>query len=245
MRSLSNPRFNPAWAAAVGAAAAFIAGCGPSGGTSVNTVPGFDGGGGDVLITSGPYQPLVVGASWTYHVNDKGVKYDKVAVFETQEDLGGPKAGTSGFRMKETFPANTQLTWYSQVGDVVARMHEQSMDANNQPKSEDWYDPYRLRVDASADHLKSGASWDWNYSDTHTSRTKPTATVSLTEHWKVDGINEPVTVPAGTFASLRLTHIDPSDGSTKTYWFVKGVGKAREETSAGHIEELASYQNTQ
>jgi hypothetical protein len=27
----------------------------------------------------------------------------------------------------------------------------------------------------------------------------------------------------------------------KTQWFVRGVGKVRETTSAGHIEELTSY----
>ena len=48
-------------------------------------------------------------------------------------------------------------------------------------------------------------------------------------------------VPAGNFASLHLTRTDSSDGSTKSYWFVRGVGKVREATSGGHIEELTSY----
>lgn len=242
MHSLLRSTWRPVWGAAL--ALAIAAGCGPTdGGSVVNTTPTNDGGlGGEVQPTSGPYQPLVIGATWTYHVNDKGVKYDKSAVFEVEEDLGGPKAGTTGIRMRETFPATTQLTWYRQEGDLVVREHEQAMDVSNVLKSEDWYDPYRLRVDASPDHLVAGATWEWTYSNTHTSRSKPTATVSLTESWKVDAVDEPVTVTAGTFAALRLTHIDPSDGSTKTYWFVKGVGKVREETSAGHIEELASYQ---
>jgi hypothetical protein len=234
MHRLFNPRV--AWVVA-----ALVAGCGPSGDSSVNTVPGGDGGGGPVIPTSGPYQPLVVGATWLYHVNDKGVKYDKNAAFEAQEDLGGPKAGTSGFRMRETFPASIQLTWYHQNGDLVVRDHEQSLDSTGALKSEDWYDPYRLRVDSSSAHLKAGATWTWTFSDAKTSRSKPASTTSLTETWKVDAVDEPVTVPAGTFLSLRLTHLDPTDGSTKTYWFVKGVGKAREETSAGHIEEMASY----
>src|SRR5262249_53979170 len=148
-------------------------------GSSVSTIPGGDGGGGPVIPTSGPYQPLVVGASWTYHVNDKGVKYDKKAGFEAQEDLGGPKAGTSGFRMRQTLPATVQLTWYHQNGEVVVRDHEQSLDSGGNLKSEDWYDPYRLRVDESAAHLKAGASWTWTYNDTKTSRSKPTATTSL------------------------------------------------------------------
>jgi hypothetical protein len=223
------------------ATALLLVGCGGGGSGTVATTPADDAAAGEVQVTSGPYQPMVVGAQWLYHVNDKGVKYDKQAVFETQEDEGGPKAGTQGFRMKETMPATTQLTWYSQQGDVVARDHVQSLDATGALTSEDWYDPYRLRVDSSAAHTTAGASWTWTFNDTHSSRTKPTATNSLTEGWKCEAVDEPVTVPGGTFAALRLTHIDPTDGSTKTYWFVKGVGKVREETSAGHIEEMASY----
>ena len=36
--------------------------------------------------------------------------------------------------------------------------------------------------------------------------------------------------------------MDPTNGSTKTQGFVRGVGKVRELTGAGHFEELTSYQ---
>src|SRR5215831_3570140 len=121
----------PGWGAAV--ALALVAGCSPGGGDTVVTTTPDSGTGAsaDVQPTSGPYQPLSVGATWSYHVNDKGVKYDKNAAFEVQEDLGGPKAGTTAFRMKETFPATVQLTWYHQEGDVVVRDHEQALDVSN------------------------------------------------------------------------------------------------------------------
>ena len=48
-------------------------------------------------------------------------------------------------------------------------------------------------------------------------------------------------VPAGTFNALKVTRTDTADGSTKTQWFVRGVGKIRERTGAGHIEELTAY----
>jgi len=179
---------------------------------------------------------------WTYHVNDKGVQYDKPAVIETMEDIGGPKVGTLGYRMRETMPTGSQLTWYSQSGLVVEREHEQAFDTTGTISSEDWYDPYRLRVDETPDHLTAGASWIGSYMDTHTSRSKPTSTISSNDTWTVAGVDVSVTVPAGTFAALKLTHADAADGSTKTYWFVRGVGKVREETSGGHVEELASYQ---
>jgi hypothetical protein len=48
-------------------------------------------------------------------------------------------------------------------------------------------------------------------------------------------------VPAGTFNALKVTRTDTADGSTKTQWFVRGVGKVRELTANGHKEELTAY----
>jgi hypothetical protein len=224
-------------------ATALGVGCG-GGGNSVDLPPGSGGagGGGPVQVTTGDYQPLVVNATWAFNINDKGVKYDKTVTTEAFEDLGGMKAGTMAYRMRTTIPNDIQLTWYHREGDVVVRDHEQDFDGTMAMKTEDWYDPYRLRVDETADHLKAGASWNWSFTDIHSSRTKATASTAVTESWKVDAVDQPVTVPAGTFAALRLTHVDPTDMSTKTYWFVRGVGKVREETSGGHIEEMTSYQ---
>jgi len=233
------------WGGAVGALA-LAAGCGGQGSGGLGaggTGMGMGGAGGEsVMVTSGDYQPLVLNATWSYHVNDKGPQYDKTVVVEALEDVGGPKAGTMAYRFHETIPSEYQMTWYQAEGEVVVRYHEQSFDPNaTTPKSDEWCDPYRLRIDESAAHTAAGASWDWMYMDTKTSRTKPTSMASITESWTVDAVDEAVTVPAGTFAALRLTHVDPSDGSTKTYWFVRGIGKVREQTNAGHIEELTSY----
>ena len=65
--------------------------------------------------------------------------------------------------------------------------------------------------------------------------------VRHTEAWKVDGVDVVVGVPAGSFYSLQVTRTDAGDGAVKTMWFVKGVGKVKELTNAGHLEELSSY----
>jgi hypothetical protein len=52
-------------------------------------------------------------------------------------------------------------------------------------------------------------------------------------------VDEPVTVPAGTFNCLRVRRrASQQDGSDKTYWFAKGVGKVKE--VGGQTEELTS-----
>jgi hypothetical protein len=213
------------------------AGCGSGGNTT--TSPTTEGG--VVTPTSGPYQPLSVGSTWAYHVDDQGIVYEKDSSVEALEDVGGPKAGTMGYRVRETVKSSIQLTWYEPSATDVRRLHDQLKDGSGQLASDEWYDPFLLRVDEAPDHLQANATWTITYTDTKTTATKPTATVSHTESWHVDGVDTPVTVPAGTFAALQVTRTDSADSSTKTQWFVRGVGKVRESTGAGHTEELTSY----
>jgi hypothetical protein len=197
---------------------------------------------GMVMQTSGPYQPLSVGTTWTYHVNDQGVVYDKQSTVEAQEDIGGAKAGTTGFRVRETIKGAIQLTWYEPTATEVRRHHDQLMDGNGHLSSDEWYDPYMLRIDLKPEHLQANASWMASYTNTKTTTTKPTEMVLHTETYHVDAVDMPTAVPAGTFSAIQITRTDMSDGSTKTQWFVKGVGKIKEQTGAGHLEELTAYQ---
>jgi len=231
--------------AAAGLMAWMVAGCGSSNGGGAQTGLGGAGGNADagpVQTTSGPYEPLALNGSWTYHVNDQGVTYDKVTSVQALEDVGGPFAGVLAFRTLDTFPSETQSTWYQVDGLLVKRLHDNSMTLAGALKGEDWYNPFRLRVDETPEHLVAGATWTLPFTDTSAGPNKPTVSITKTDSWKVDGVDEPVTVPAGTFLSLHLTRTDSSDGSTKSFWFVRGVGKVRESTSGGHDEVLASYQ---
>ena len=214
------------------------AGCG---GSSSMTTPNEDADAGPPMVTSGPYQPLTVGTTWTYHVDDQGVVYDKQSAVEAFEDMGGMAAGTMGFRVRETIKASIQMTWYETTATDVRRHHDTLADDTGRMLSDEWYAPYLLRVDESPDHLQAGASWTINYTKTKTTSSKPTATSNQSESWTVDGVDLVTAVPAGTFNALKVTRTDPADGSTKTQWFVRGVGKVRELTGAGHKEELTAY----
>jgi hypothetical protein len=223
-------------------ATAAVAGCGGSGDGS-----GAGGTGGTPTTNigtpgTGPYQPLAVGAAWSYHVNDQGVVYDKASSVEAMEDIGGSKAGISGYKVRETVKDAIQLTWYQVTDSGVVRHHDQMQDTGGQLLSDEWYDPFLRRTDETTDHLKAGATWVESYTNTKTTTTKPTATISHQETWTTEATDESITVPAGTFTALKITRTDPTDSQTKTQWFVRGVGKVREQTGAGHIEELTSYQ---
>jgi hypothetical protein len=80
-----------------------------------------------------------------------------------------------------------------------------------------------------------------SYSHTKTTSSKPTATTNEAQTWTVDGVDVVTATKAGTFNALRVTFTDKANGGTKTQWFVRGVGKVRELTGAGHFEELTAY----
>ena len=73
------------------AGALALGGCGGGSGTSSPLSGGGGGSGSDAAVqpTSGDYEPLAVGLSWTYHVNDNGVSYDKTSAVIATEDAGG------------------------------------------------------------------------------------------------------------------------------------------------------------
>ena len=216
-------------------------GCSGSGGTS-SPLNGGGGNGTDAAVqpTSGDYEPLAVGVSWTYHVNDNGVTYDKTTTVIDTEDAGGPAAGVTVFHLVDTFPANKQDTWYQVDGQLVKRLHDDALDSAGNVKTDDWYAPYRLRVDETAEHTTAGTTWSLTLTDTHTSMGKTPTMTMKTDNWRVDGVDEPVTVPYGTFQALHVSRTDPSDGSVKSFWFVRGIGKVKETNNSGHLEELAT-----
>ena len=237
-----------ALAAMTGAGCGGSSGSGGSGGSGSSTGSGSGGTSGSLaadgavpLVTSGRYQPLVVGATWVYNVTDTGVAYTKNSAVESFEDIGGNAAGTMGYKVSETIKTSIQLTWYESTATDVRRHHDQQTDASGNMTSEDWYAPYDLRVDESPDHLMAGAAWTLSYMDMHTSASKPSSDKTITENWTTDAANEVVTVPAGTFSAVRITRTNTADGAAKSQWFVPGVGKIRESNTTGHLEELTSY----
>ncbi len=195
-------------------------------------------------VTAGRYQPLVVGAQWSYQVTDTGnVAYTKASSVVSLEDVGGAFAGTMAYKISETVKSSTQYTWYQMTDTDVRRLHDQSLDSTGALSSDDWYTPYNLRIDETPEHLTAGATWQLTYQDQHTNAKKTTnKTTSVTENWSCDAVAETVTVPAGTFSAVRITRTDTSSGgSAKTQWFVPGVGKVRESNNTGHLEVLTSY----
>ena len=111
------------------------AGCGGSGSGGGGSSSGSGGTSGSLAadgavpqVTSGRYQPLVVGSTWVYNVTDTGVAYTKNSAVESLEDIGGIAAGTMGYKVSETIKTSTQLTWYESTDSDVRRHHDHADD---------------------------------------------------------------------------------------------------------------------
>jgi hypothetical protein len=184
------------------------------------------------------FLPLVTGATWTFRITDPstGATEDKVNTVGPLEDVGGLKAGTMAFKITTEKLDGSTVSWQAIVGDTVVRHKEQTFDLAGAMTREEWYDPYKLRIDGSAEHTVQGATYVQSYNELVTGVAMP---VAKSETWEVIGVDQPVTVPAGTFNALVVRRTAGAGQADKTYWFVRGVGKVKED--GGQLEELVSY----
>jgi hypothetical protein len=107
---------------------------------------------------------------------------------------------------------------------------------------EDYYEPYKLRIDDSDMDKAPGDSYDESYTeDIQTFGTNANTTSNdKTDHWVVESLSTSVTTPAGTFDCVQWHRTNSVTGSDKRYYFAPGIGKVKEEGS-GVIEILVDY----
>lgn len=185
------------------------------------------------------YVPLVVGASWTYDTTEAGSPVvQKTTSLEAYEDVGDRKTGIMAYRQRTEKVVGAAVSWHSDDCTGVTRHREQTLDGAGTLITDQFYVPGKLRVDESAAHTALGATWTTAYTEVEVDPINGTTTRSKDETWIVEGVDEPVTVPAGTFNALRVRKTT-SGAADKTYWFVKGVGKVKE--AGEQSEDLTAY----
>ena len=195
----------------------------------------------NVKTTKGPLLPLEQGNTWTYAVKKEGQESTKILTVESEEEIGGegPSSGVVAFKLTTTKDGKPDsVAWQAVDGKRVVRYIEQELSGKTgEVKTEQSWDPPRLQVDGSAEHTSAGATWVEEYAET-TIEDEKKETTDESDTWSVDAAEETVTVPAGTFKALVLRRKGGS--KAKTLWFVKGVGKVKEDGDA--LEELVSYE---
>jgi hypothetical protein len=217
-----------------------------AGGSGTGAGGSGTGGMGGVAMGTGRYLPLKVNSTWMYKVTDPAtlVVATKTHKVEALELVGGMKPTVMAFRVREsTVGAGSSLSWQEDRTTSIVRHREQTIDAAGVIKREEWYGPYRLRVDESAAHTVKGATWMETYNETQIPMGMPAVTTPRIDTWAVEATDEVVTVPAGTFRCLRVHRVGQMTATgivDKTYWFARGVGKVKEIGGSGN-EDLLSY----
>jgi hypothetical protein len=203
------------------------------------------GGEGPTQVTGGPLLPWAVGNRWTYQVTEDGMISSKVTTIGEQEPVGGdgPKAELMAYKVVTSKKDGADHTdsWQAPDGDRVLRYREQSFSASSGDlELEEYWDPYKLHVDGSPEHLVEGASWLEEYEETKLPVGDTESQSTRRDRWQIKALSERVTVPAGTFDNAVVFQKIGSD--LKTYWYVPGVGKVKE--TGGQTEELMDYELT-
>jgi hypothetical protein len=247
---------------------ALTVGCGLGcGGGTAKSTDGGGGAGGKVASGTGPFLPLKVGNSWNYQVTDKdGDVSVKVQSVVAEETVGGsgPNSTKTAFRLVTGSKVNDpegDVSWQGIVDERVVRYREQSIGGGSgKLKNEQYWDPARLRLDESAEHIAAGASWlepeytEWDvdvdtYKDGGTDGDGGTTFIpdggvvvqdKIHDLWSVVSPSQQVTIPAGTYDALVVRRVGDSGASVKTFWFARGVGKIREAEEGKSTEELIS-----
>lgn len=186
--------------------------------------------------------PLKQGATWVYQTTDvaDAEMGSKTTTVEAPETVPG---GTiQAFRVRSVKEdGDYVVSWQQDTGTQIVRHREESYAVGGVKRSEETYDPGKIRIDVSPDKMVVGATWTTTFNETvFDASTGTTTTQSRSDQWTVEALDESVSVPAGTFQCLRLRRIGTEAGqSDKTYWFAAGVGKIKE--VGGQEEVLMSY----
>jgi hypothetical protein len=217
--------------------ALLLAGCGTQQPTEI-IVP--DAGPG----TAPRYLPLAVGSSWILHETDPqtGANADKTTTVEAYEDVGPTHPGKQAFRVRVEKLAGASVYWEGVEGGITVRYRNDDYDLLGALVDQVVNQPYRLKLDESAEHLVPGTSFTETFTETTIDASGTTVKVQV-DRWSVVAPSESVTVPMGTFAdALHTRRVGNTSGTKqKDYWYVRGVGKVKEDGSDKQVEELRSY----
>lgn len=245
--------------AAIGVAGA---GCGDGGGGGGT---GGAGGIGVELPTAESYYPQKMGNTWTYLVTPMAdLPSYKVVVIDGLEMVGGggPMAARPAWRHttcksaktieacamppSATNPVDRTVGWLGMVGKTLVNYREQAFKkATTTLTVEDWWEPYRIKIDHEAAHTTANARWTETYKEYKQPADGIRTVTTKMEVWQVLAVNDTVVInpPGGTPRTysncLKVTHSTATGAIDKVFWYAKGIGKVKEVGT--QTEELIDY----
>jgi hypothetical protein len=195
----------------------------------------------DTGVVDDSLYPLVDGASWTYVVtNTMGQVLGMETIDVTETVWNGGQAWE--WVDSPNANGNWSVSTIVRDGDLVLRVHREEMGQLGVTALLD-YEPGFARANDAWTSV--GFTEELLYDRTAYDALGQNPVVEARGHtYEVMAIDEPVTVPAGTFDCVKVERVrtlGAEAGSLAWFWFAPGVGKVREERPVEmEIEELAS-----
>lgn len=187
---------------------------------------------------------LRTGMRWQFRVTDldSNKVTEKTQTVFAEEAVPG-KSGVRANRLLTTKPKGEVTSWQEDTGTAVIRHREH--DQSGTEHTEELYEPFRTRIDESAERTLVGATWSESYTERITDQAGLETTTPKVETWTVAAVDEVVETPSGAYCALRVTRSSTAAGnagSTKTFWFVRGIGKVKEQAK-DQVEELVEFED--
>lgn len=214
---------------------------------SIDPQAGDGSGGESGAGPEGSLLPWAVGNSWRYRVTKDGEVSEKTTTIGELERIAGsgPYADELAHHVttaKGVDGRDHTESWQSPDADNperIVRYREQSFGAmTGALQLEEHWEPAKLHVDGSAERTVAGASWLEAYEETKLEVGFSPTSHEVREVWTVLSDDETLEVPKGTFT--HVLHLQKAGGgSTKEYWYLRGVGKLKE--TGAQTEELEDY----
>ena len=176
--------------------------------------------------------PLAAGDAWTFAVreNDGDVKEKVQTVTEDKGD------GSFILRTETDGDAFT-VSVQAVIDGQLVRLSEES-GKGGVVTDRVRFDPPEVRIDLKISRL--GGGYDSSHVEHHLDASgNVISSKEKRHHFVVEAVDQAIDVPAGQFRAVRVRR-DTEGSSSKTYWFVRGVGKIRE--VGGQVEELSAWE---
>jgi hypothetical protein len=232
-----------------------------SGGDGTGGAGGF----GVELPTAESFYPQKVGNSWTYLVTPLAdLPSYKVVTVDALETVGGssamalrpayrrttckdaPSIEACALPPSATNKIDRTIGWLGWAGKMLVNYREQAFKKGTDTLAvEDWWEPYRTRIDHDPAHTAANAKWTETYKEFKQPMNGIRTVSSQMETWQVLATDETVVVsppngPARTYTNcIKVTHTNNTGSVNKVFWYKRGVGKVKEMGS--QTEELLDY----
>ena len=212
--------------------------------------PGDDGGGDGAPDSGGECRagamastdrllPIAVGNIWRYQVTDQaGVDPPSVKRQEITEEMT-PAGETEPVLVQVTTKSTGQtVNWLRPVGDAMVRVQQEDYDADGLLERTTVYEPYKLRLDETAERLALGNPFEESYTSiVYDPQGLETGRTDIVDQWEVTSLESPCDTPWGQLSCVRIHRERLVGGiAVKDYYFARGYGKVRE--VGGQLEEL-------